>query len=80
MFEAIAALNAAVTMTTVLTAMNDSHSSLIFDDDNDDKPESKTQNAEPETKDHWVSTTPSPCINSKNTVAEINEALNKAIS
>lgn len=77
MFGAIAALNAAVNMTTVLTAMNNSHSSLIFDDD---KPESKTQNVEPETKDHWVSTTPSPCINSKNTVAEINEALNKAVS
>jgi len=80
MFGTIAALNAAVTMTTVLTAMNNSHSSLMFDDDNDDRPESKTQNAEPETKDHLVSTTPSPCINSKNTVAEINEALNKAIS
>ena len=77
MFGAIAALNAAVNMNTLLIAMDNSHSSLLFDDD---KPESKTQNVEPETKDHWVSTAPSPCIQSKNTVTEINEALNKAIS
>lgn len=74
MFGAMAALNALTVINTV-TAMNNG---ILKNGDGSEKTMPMAKESEPKT--HLVSTTPSPCINSKNTVAEINEALNKAIS